>query len=392
MITVETATTEPNLSAYREAWEELFADGEAEPSASFEWTDAMTKTHLGPGDCFVLLRARKGTETTGFLPLVARRVRPFGKSAVLLAPLSERYNTHSDILARRSDGATVRALLSALYSLDIRWDIFRMARVLEMHPAVHAAAECMRAEKRPGRTRDGEASYFLQVPGSYADFLADRSAKFRNHLRRTEKKIGLSGDTRVLEIEDPEDVAAGFEHLLQVERTSWKHRNGTAISAVPRQVAFYRDLCAGAAASGRLSLQVLLVDGAPAAYNLGYISRGRYSYLKTSYDERVKPLGAATYLRASLIQTLMRRGIRELDFPAEPYEWERQWTDRVRWHKIVTLYRETPAGRVLAWLDRLRHSPAPSRQVAHVDPRVSGITPDRAERFGRLRALLEGRR
>ena len=87
-----------------------------------------------------------------------------------------------------------------------------------------------------------------------------------------------------------------------------------------------------------------------------------------------KATGVATYLRARLIEALIERGVSRLDFPAEPYEWERQWTDTARWHKALTIYGPTAAGRVLAWIDYARHRRGRTeddrRAVIHVDPRA----------------------
>jgi CelD/BcsL family acetyltransferase involved in cellulose biosynthesis len=175
---------------------------------------------------------------------------------------------------------------------------------------------------------------------------------------------------QVLDIRAPRDVDRGYDMLLEVERSSWKHAHGTAISAVPRQTGFYRDLCHGAAAQNRLHLQLLTVGGDPVAYNLGYVRDNRYYYLKTSYVDAYKRLHVSTCLRATLVKALIESGIREMDFPAEPYEWERQWTEQVRWHKVVSVYRPTLAGRALALAERLRHTFEPPRTIAHVDPRA----------------------
>jgi CelD/BcsL family acetyltransferase involved in cellulose biosynthesis len=184
-------------------------------------------------------------------------------------------------------------------------------------------------------------SYFLELPASFDEYLASRSAKFRNHLRRTQRKTDAVS-ARIDEIREPADVERGYELLLEVDRASWKHTHGTAITAVRRQLAFYRELCHGAAAAGRLRLQVLIMNDQPVAYNLGYVRDDCYSYLKTSYVEECKAMGVSTYLRAHLIQRLIEDGVRTMDFQAEPYEWEKQWTDTVRWHSVLWLYRKTP--------------------------------------------------
>ena len=336
-ITIETLSRTPDVSPYRDTWERLFSTSACEPSTSFEWTDALTRSHIEQTDRFLLLRVSTGAEVTGLLPLVARRVSLLGCPVVMLSPLAELYNTHSDVLSREMGDGTLSAIVEALLTLDEPWDVFRMSRLLDGHPLLRQV-ESRPAERRATRlVRTGQGSYFLALPETYDAYLAQRGAKFRNHLKRIEKKIAAHGTADVLDGSNVSDVADSYQRLLQVERASWKHAHGTAISAVDRQSRFYRDLCEGAARRGRLHLQFLTLGGCPVAYNLGYIANGRYSYLKTSYDEQYKPLGVATYLRARLIASLIASGVQAVDFPAEPYAWERQWTETVRWHKVLSV-------------------------------------------------------
>src|SRR6185436_7683704 len=217
--------------------------------------------------------------------------------------------------------------------------------------------------------REGLAAYVLDLPKTYEAYLAARSAKFRNHLKRTERKLAGSGRIEVHELSDPAAFDAAYDAVLQVERASWKHSFGSAITAVAHQSAFYRDLGRAALGAGRLHLQWMTLDSRPIAYNFGYLTRAGYHYLKTSYDHELRPLGPATVLRARLIESLIARGVPRLDFPGEPYEWESQWTDSVRRRVVFTMYPRTLRGKVLGLIDRLRHRESPATGVAHVDPR-----------------------
>lgn len=360
----------PDLSPYRADWERLYRSTVCQPSTSFEWMEALTRSHLQPQDGFILLRIARGSEAIGFVPLVARRMRVFGCPVTLLSPLDENQGTHSDLLASEIDVEVARAFFTSLMQLDVRWDVFRMSRLLDDHALLQHADACLGPLPAAQQIRRGDASYFLELPATYAQYLAQRSQKFRNHLKRTERKVGELTDVQVVECSEREDVAGAYERMMRIERSSWKQAHGTAITAVVRQAGFYRDLCEGAAAAGRLHLQLLTVAGAPVAYNLGYIANDCYFYLKTSYDERYKPIGVATYLRARLVETLISRGTKALDFPAEPYEWERQWTATVRWHKVLTIYRHTAVGRGLSLVERLRHRTGERQGVSHADPRA----------------------
>jgi CelD/BcsL family acetyltransferase involved in cellulose biosynthesis len=368
-ITAAVLTDDPDISRFEAEWERLFAFPGNEPSTSFEWTQAMLRHHLAPADRFFLIAIVRDSETVALLPLVLRSMRVFGCPVRVLCPLSDSYNTHSDVLARSLDGDAVRVLLAGLHDLPLRWDTFRMSNILESHEFVRHFADAIRHRPLAGLVRDAHASYFLGLPASFDEYLAARSSKFRNYLKRVERRIVAEGEASVTDYTAADEVDRAYDMLLEIERASWKHEHGTAISAVPHQVGFYRDLCRGAAERGRLHLQVLSFGGRPAAYNLGYVRDSTYSYLKTSYGEAWRQLGVATWLRAQLIRSLIDRGLRFMDFPAEPYEWERQWTESVRWHRKLALFSATPVGVCLSLAERLRRDEASERFVSHIDPR-----------------------
>lgn len=363
-------TDRPDISRFESEWERLFIAPGNEPSTSFEWTQALLRNRLLRDDRFFLVGVTRGAETLALLPLVIRSTRLFGGRLRVLSPLSDLRNTHSDVLSKSLDSSAVSALMAAFYELPVRWDVFRLWNVLENDPLIGHFAGAVRHRPLANLVRDSHPSYFLELPASYDQYLAARSSKFRNYLRRTERKVGAETDVRILELTTVDEVESGYEMLLEIERASWKHQQGTAISSAPQATGFFRDLCSGAAARGRLHLQVLSIRGRPVAYNLGYVHDSIYSYLKTSFAEDLKPLGVATFLRARLIRSLIERGLQVMDFPAQPHEWERQWTETVRWHKKLTIYRGTAPGVALSMVQHLRNRKPRPRSVRHLDTRI----------------------
>ena len=356
------------LPALRNAWGSLFREYCSEPSSSFEWTMALLRHHLRPDDrCFVVRLQRAGT-LVGIVPLVCRSLRVLGQPIRLLAPVSEQYNTHSDLLIDASDAGVVKAFVDVLPKVPTRWDCFRLARLLEGHPLVGALQRELSASGQLQWQRQGLPAYVLDLPSSYDEYLAARSAKFRNHLKRVERKLHDAGAVAIQDVAATRDPDAAYEAVLHIEQRSWKQGHGSSITAVERQTGFYRDLATGALEAGRLHLQWLTLDGHPAAYNLGYLTARGYHYLKTSYDHGYRALSPSTWLRARLIQSLIERGVSRFDFPGEPYAWETQWTSDVRWRVVLSVYARTVRGRLLAAADRWKHR-GDHRQVRHVDPR-----------------------
>ena len=359
------------LPGLRSAWEQVFVAGPNEPSTSFEWTSAMSRHHVQRADDCYLVTLRRDGVAVGFVPLVARQVPLFGQRVTLLMPISEDYNTHSDLLLADPAEEIVDAFIKALFEIKAPWDCFRMARLLEDSPLSQRLRRCLVDRQLLHHVRDGVPAYTLVLPATFQGYLDGRSAKFRNHLKRIERKVASSGAVRLRDVATSADLETAYDAVLQIERASWKEQHGTSIAAVERQTAFYRDFCDSAQSRGRLHLQWLTIDDLPVAYNLGYIRDRTYHYLKTSYAAAFRSISPATLLRARLIESLIDAGVRTLDFPGEPYEWEAQWTDTVRWRKVISVFPRTLRGRTLSLLEKLRHHDARERRVSHVDPRTS---------------------
>lgn len=363
-------TGRENPIELREQWHALFAQRPVEPSASWEWTSAMLTHHVRRGDRVFVIRGTRGADTVALVPLVRRDVRVLGQSIALLTPLSDEYNTHSDWLLAEPSAALVDGVLDQLFTLDAQWDCFRMSRLLDDNPLRQALEAALTRRRLLHQVRRGDASYFLTLPSSYDAYLAARSGKFRNHLKRSVRKLAAFGQLQVHDLTTKSDFGAAYEHLLEVERASWKHGHGTAVTAVARQVGFYRDMGREAFVHGRLHVQWLTVAGRPVAHNFGYLHAGTYFYLKTSFDEHYKSASPATVLRARLIEGLIEQGVRQLDFPGAPYEWERQWTDTVRWHTVLSVFSGTVRSRALELIERVRHAAPRDTAVRHQDARA----------------------
>jgi len=341
--------------ALTEEWAAMDSLGLCEPSTSLEWTRALLRTHVAASDKVFAVVLRVHGRMVGIIPVVVRRERVMGLLDIAtLQPLSELHNTHSDMLRMEDSQDIVAAFLEAIEDLPERWDVLRIGRLVESSPIVRQLSSVLTQSRRPHRIRREQPSFFLGLDVRYDQFLAARSAKFRNYLRRKTRQLEAVGRLKILHAGRDLSVADAYGHLLAIEERSWKHSHGTAISVVPRQQLFYRMLFEGAACHGRLHLMLMYLDDVPIAFNLGIMSGKRYSYLKTSFDEGFRRLSPATVLRARLVESLIADGTRALDFVGEPHQWEEQWTDTLRWHSSVLVFNRTPRGMLYRALVGLR--------------------------------------
>jgi CelD/BcsL family acetyltransferase involved in cellulose biosynthesis len=371
LITSEVVPLRPALPAFRKDWDRLYSSGRFEPCVSFAWSAALIANQLGEHDDLSLVVLRNRGSIIGLVPLMRDRQVLAGLPVYSVRPIAERSLTHSDLLIADHDVDAVAAFLRAVTSLPGPVDELRLARLLASERTTAALAASVERSKLPFRLATGTPSFFLSLPPRFDTYLASRSGKFRNHLRRMEKHLAARGRLELQRARGAADVESLYSDLLEIERNSWKFDHGTSIAGQLRQRGFYRALSDSAAAAGSLHLSVLRLDATPIAYNLGLVERGRYWYLKTSYVAALREASPATVARAWLIRSLIDEGVRELDFPAEPYEWERQWTGELREHKTLTVYGRSARARLLRLAYRAKDAlRAPADDEWHyADPR-----------------------
>jgi len=355
-------------------WERLYAEARNEPSTSFEWTQALFEFHLGPADEAFAVVVRDEGGVVAIAPVLLRRERLAGVVGLAtLSPLSELYRTHSDILGACDRADVIAAVFAALDGLPRRWDLYRVGRLRQQGRFAQGLSGFLAAGGRRSARRREFPSYLIRLDGGFERYLAARSAKFRNYLRRKTRQLESMGRIEARRAGSGLSIDDAYRDLIAVERQSWKHAHGTSIAAVPRQLSFYRRLCEESARRGNLHLTLMYLDGRPIAFNLGLVHGPCYYYLKTSYDQALKQAGAATVFRARLVERLMAEGVALLDFPGAPYQWEEQWADEVQWHDSVVVFGRGWRATLCRFLIALRGRFRPRRDddaIRHADPRA----------------------
>jgi len=273
----------------------------------------------------------------------------FGISFTCLIPISELYNTHSDILYKKNNLDIAAKLVDAILTLRPSWELFRINNLLETDQALIDLHSILARRGGGYLIKSTEPSFFIKLPDTFERYLAERSKKFRNHLRRMGKKMDGTGKVDFLSRENFHDFNSAYEAVLKIESLSWKNSHGTAISSIKRQENFYKQLLENIDNKQNSHLFYLYMDNEPIAYNMGIIKDDTYYYLKTSFIEEYRRLSPSTVLRAKLIETLIEKKIKYFDFPGEPYEWESQWANDLRWHRSIIIFNKSSKSRLLSF-------------------------------------------
>lgn len=344
------------LRARADEWNAMLDPGTPESSfLTFEWYDALRTAHTDDQQQWTMV-ADDGGSLVAVWPLHAWRQRV---AAVIpcrmLADGGAWFIPHNGIPSRGEPGAIASTLLESLVRRG-GWDVLQLDNVVDggaWHQAYMAA--CERLGLRVF-TQAGVRSPFLPLKGTWDEYLAACSSKFRSDLRRCEKSMARLGDVSTECITDASELPAAYERVLAIERESWKHKEGTAITSRPWEGRFYETLVESAGRRGWLQIMLASVDGRPVAHDIGLVVGARYTCLKTSFVEDVRGANPGKVVRQRVLAGLHERGCVEHDFIGEAEPWKVQWTEQARTHVRLTICRSRLFGAILGRFGSLRGS------------------------------------
>jgi len=367
MITVELIEDKTRIAEYEKEWKLLYENGTFEISTSYEWSQAIIGSLLLKHDTLLLLVFRNHSRVIGIIPLVSRRMKRYGIPITYVFPLDELFNTHSDLLINDKNQELIQLFILTLFKLKYKWDVFKIGRFVEGNPALDAVERTLNQSSYNFEVRREDPSFFITIGDNFDDYLKSRSDNFRTDVKKKSRRIKALGRVEFFDHYYFNDIAVMFEQLISIERKSWKTRHGTSIASLAMQQKFFMDMCDYALKNGWLHLQFLYLDCTPIDYNPGLLHHSKYYYLKTSFDERYAKVSPSTILRLNLIEKLIARGVNEIDFTAEPYEWQTKWTDKLRWHKSLLIFNKTLKGTLYSNYYKLKKKNETSR-VRYRDP------------------------
>lgn len=156
----------------------------------------------------------------------------------------------------------------------------------------------------------------IDTRGTWQDYLAHRSSKWRNNFRRWQRRAGERGEITYQRFR-PAGVAQGdadprwdlLDQCMDVAERSWQgsSRTGTTISHAEIRV-FIRDVHATAVQHGCLDLNLLRLDDRLIAFAYNYCFRGGVFGLRVGYDAGFLREGIGNLLYCYALEDSFGRG------------------------------------------------------------------------------------
>lgn len=347
-----------DLAGFRLVWQSLL---QRTRGASFfqtlDWLECVARRY-GSAMRFRILIVSSAGETIGILPLVVMREQTrMGSMNVLTYPLHYWGTFYGPIGPNPT--ATLLVAMRYLAARRRDWDLLDLRWICAERDGSRSQL-AMQTAGLQGVSRAWETTHIVDVNQTWDDYLASRTSKFRNNLRRSQRRVRALGEL-TFERHRPDRAACGdgdprwdlYEECVDLAARSWQGSSldGTTLSHA--EVAdFFRDTHAAASRCGMLDVAMLRLDGRPIAFGYNYHHEGDVTGMRIGYDPDLRKIGIGTLLYAASIEDSCRREDLTFDLGTGYGKMKSSWITRLVTSRRVTHYQLTaPTAQLL----RLSH-------------------------------------
>ncbi|WP_374661039.1 GNAT family N-acetyltransferase [Inhella sp.] len=327
--------------------------GGLDATAGTVWFEALCESFAQSADAIVLVARNEAGRLLGLLPLVPLSKGRLGVSFGL--PTELHGGRCAPLLMQDgADQVLMQLLLAARRQLPA-WTKLQFT-LPDGEPLERLQAVRLSLGWRGQEVDAGETAGFV-LPADVAELQTLIPAKMRQNLRTAANKLAKQQlDFEVREFSQESQAAELLETMLTIERGSWKHEAGSAITCQPQQQAFYRALFPRALRARQLLGLTLVLQGQAIAYVVGMVRDGVFCCLKHSQLQSQDALSPSSLLMQELLHMLVQRGVRRFDWMGLLEAHKLRWSADNLIYRRRTLWIYSPGwrGRAQALIADLR--------------------------------------
>lgn len=313
------------VASLRDDWRRLHA---VTPGAtffhSFDWLETYWKFY-GEGQALRIYVVREAGEVTGIVPLVVlEEPSKLGPLRILTYPLAYWGSYYGPIGPQPRDA--LAAAIEMLSHEQRNWDLLD----LRFSPAAtldHAdTLEVMTAAGFEPALKLVDHTSFIDLPGTFDDYLATRPAKWRTNYRRWLRRLHERGTVRYERYSPMGAIVPGasptdadprwdlYDACESIARKSWQGSSTTGTTLTHESIRpFLRAMHETACRAGAADVHLLYLDDQPLAFLYAYRCRDTMYGLRIGFDATLSKDGVGNIMYMHALEDSIRRGIRTFD-------------------------------------------------------------------------------
>jgi CelD/BcsL family acetyltransferase involved in cellulose biosynthesis len=249
----------------------------------------------------------------------------------------------------------IRVLVEFLTNHGPKWEICDFYEQLTGSEHLSVLIEAFRtAGCLIGTSRDSDCPH-IEIDGTWREFLAAKSQKFRKNLKASARRLQESGELRYRTYDALPGAAECLEVYRDIELRSWKDDRGVGIGRDGDYAAFYREMANVFGRSGAFVIRLLHAGERTVAGTFGLLFDGVYYSLQIAHDREFDRCSPGTYLESLEIEECFASGYREYEFLGGFLNNKSRWTSSYRYTTQLHVFRRTTyLGLLYVWSFRIK--------------------------------------
>lgn len=348
---IQVIETAEKLTSLQRHWADLQTSPGTTPSlfGSYSWYSCWWP-HFAAGADLLLLALWEKSRLVGVAPLMRRSVRLHGVPVRLIGFIENGDSLHNDfLLAEECREEALQIILDALLARDSAWEAVKLNKLPEGSPNYEILLRLLKRKGFASQMRPTFDSPYLEIAGSWGEFLNSLSTRTRKTLRNVRNTLDRTGQVLVRQIRTWEEFLKRREEIYRVARASWSGQIGNCLAS-PANLGFFEDLTEVASRKGWLSIWLLELDGRIIAFEYHLRAFGRQHGMRASFLPEYSRLSPGTYLEMEVLRATFEQpgDVGLYDFGGGSDEYKKKWTDRACRHFSLRFFNNRLCSRAVA--------------------------------------------
>jgi len=219
------------------------------------------------------------------------------------------------------------ALIKGLESLRPEWDIAEFDDLDPTSPLI----EGMRSERSDEvDVAEGAEISYVELPGSFDDYLAKLSSNRRSKIRRGRKKLFENTGYRFHVVSSQAELDRHYPDLIRLHLDRWETRADHIGFSTEGYVEFHRHVMAAMLEQDCLRLMLLISDDEAIAANYCCRWRGGFYFFQGGFAKVYEPFRTGEVLMGHAIEQAIHEGMHVFDMLRGEHDYKKSLTDKVR--------------------------------------------------------------
>jgi CelD/BcsL family acetyltransferase involved in cellulose biosynthesis len=353
VLNVRAVTSYGEFLKLEPVWNKLLAESDSDILfMTFEWFNHWWLMFGNDVEMLTLVVTNADKDIIAIAPLIQKKVRHRGLPLKVVSFMANYYSPRVGMIIADGGYMVVEAVFEFLKRNRYRYDMLYLDMIEKGSMVDRQIKEGLSGGFVRHREMEGEHSPYLNVDGTWDDYLKGKSKNFRRHMKRNADDFSADKGYAIVKY-GCSDAKIATQDIISISKRTWKNENGSGITGSPQSVNYYRSFIQMLADNGWLQVNVLKHGDVPVAFAFNAKYKSIMYGLQTGYDSGYKALSPGRFIMTYTIMCAFGADVKEFDLLGKDEPYKLEFTSTRRGHSKYFIFNDTLLGGVMHAMENM---------------------------------------